>query len=218
MEIWDKSIAVEEDLIKANEDLAKNNEKFFKKRGIITFEILGNIGSGKTSLIEAVVSELRDKYKILVINGDLATSIDADRIKKYGVEAIQINTGKECHLDAMTIKPALEKITEKIDVLLIEQVGNMICPADFPLGAKKRLVVFEVTNGPYIVQKHPVIFTMTDIVIINKMDIAEYVGMDEKALKKLEVDAKKINPKLHVLFTSAKTKQGLPELIKALEL
>ncbi|MHA1379947.1 MAG: hydrogenase nickel incorporation protein HypB [Candidatus Helarchaeota archaeon] len=218
MEIWNKSIAVEEDLIKANEDLAKKNKEFFEKQNITTFEILGNIGSGKTSLIEVLVSELKDKYKILVINGDLATSIDADRIMKYGVEAIQINTGKECHLDALTIKPALEKIKEKIDLLLIEQVGNMICPADFPLGAKKRIVVFEVTNGPYIVQKHPVIFTMTDIVVINKMDIAEYVGMDKKALEKLETDAKKINHKLKVVFTSAKTKQGISALINALEL
>ena len=218
MEIWDKSIAVEEDLIKANEDLAKVNEDFFRKNNITTFEILGNIGSGKTSLIETIVSELKDKYKIIVINGDLATSIDADRIKQHGVEAIQINTGKECHLDALTIKPALEKLNEKVDLCLIEQVGNMICPADFPLGAKKRIVVFEVTNGPYIVQKHPVIFTMTDIVVINKIDIAEYVGMDEKALKKLEADAKKINSKLKVIFTSAKTKQGIAELIQALEL
>ncbi|MFX1451654.1 MAG: hydrogenase nickel incorporation protein HypB [Promethearchaeota archaeon] len=218
MEIWDQSIAVEEDLIKANEELAKKNKEFFEKNNITTFEILGNIGSGKTSLIEALVSELKDKYKILVINGDLATSIDADRIKKYGVEAIQINTGKECHLDALTIKPALEKIKEKIDICLIEQVGNMICPADFPLGAKKRLVVFEVTNGPYIVQKHPVIFTMTDIVLINKIDIAEYVGMDQSALNKLEADAKKINRNIKVIFTSAKTKQGIPELIQALEL
>jgi len=218
MEVWDKSIAVEEDLIKANEELAKINKEFFEKNNIKTYEILGNIGSGKTSLIEALVSELKDKYKIIVINGDLATSIDADRIKKYGVEAIQINTGKECHLDALTIKPALEKIKEEIDLCFIEQVGNMICPADFPLGARKRLVVFEVTNGPYIVQKHPVIFTMTEIVLINKMDIAEYVGMDQNALKKLETDAKKINPKLKVIFTSAKTKQGIPELIQALEL
>ena len=140
MEIWDKSIAVEEDLIKANEDLAKVNEDFFRKNNITTFEILGNIGSGKTSLIETIVSELKDKYKIIVINGDLATSIDADRIKQHGVEAIQINTGKECHLDALTIKPALEKLNEKVDLCLIEQVGNMICPADFPLGAKKRIV------------------------------------------------------------------------------
>ncbi len=218
MEIWDQSIAVEEDLIKANEELANKNKEFFEKNNITTFEILGNIGSGKTSLIEALVSELKDKYKILVINGDLATSIDADRIKKYGVEAIQINTGKECHLDALTIKPALEKIKEKIDICLIEQVGNMICPADFPLGAKKRIVVFEVTNGPYIVQKHPVIFATTEIVLINKIDIAEYVGMDQKALNKLEADAKKINSRLQVIFTSAKTKQGIPELIKALEL
>lgn len=218
MEAWDKSIAVEEDLIKANEELAKKNREFFEKNNITTYEILGNIGSGKTSLIEAIVSELKNKYKILVINGDLATSIDADRIKQHGVEAIQINTGKECHLDALTIKPALEKIKEKIDICFIEQVGNMICPADFPLGAKKRIVVFEVTNGPYIVQKHPVIFAISDIVVINKVDIAEYIGMDQKALNKLETDAKKINPKLHVIFTSAKTKQGLPELIQALEL
>lgn len=218
MDPWDQSIAVEEDLIKANEELANENKKFFEKNKIKAFEIMGNIGSGKTSLIEALVSELKNKYKIIVINGDNATSIDADRIKKHGVEAIQLNTGKECHLDAFTIRPALEKIKGKIDICFIEQVGNMICPADFPLGGKKRIVVFEVTSGPYIMQKHPLIFTMTDIVIINKVDIAQYLGIDQKALKKLEADCKKINSKLKVIFTSAKTKQGIADIIKALEL
>ncbi|MHC1590565.1 MAG: hydrogenase nickel incorporation protein HypB [Candidatus Helarchaeales archaeon] len=222
-EEWDTFVTVEEDLIQANVKLAEENAKFFKERGIRVFEILGNIGSGKTTMIEKMVQKLKDKYKILVINGDLATSIDADRIARHGVKAIQLNTGRECHLDAYTMRPALEKLPD-INLCLIEQVGNMICPADFPLGAEKRIVVFSITNGPYIVKKHPLIFTQSsdtwgaDMVVINKLDIAEAVDMNEKAREQLVKDCKDINPKLEVLFVSAKTGEGIDELIKALGL
>ncbi|MHA1230037.1 MAG: hydrogenase nickel incorporation protein HypB [Candidatus Helarchaeota archaeon] len=218
MSEWDTFISVEEDLINANLRLAEKNAEYFRKRNIRVFEILGNIGSGKTSLIECMVSKLKDKYKILVVNGDLATSIDADRIKKYGVYAIQINTGKECHLDANSIQPIFEKFPDDVNLCFIEQVGNMICPADFPLGAEKRIVVFGITNGPYIVQKHPVIFLESEIVVINKVDIADYVEMDKKSREKLVEDCKKINPKIKVIFTSAKTGEGVDELIKELNL
>lgn len=220
---WDKFVTVEEDLIQANFKLAEENAKFFKERDIRVFEILGNIGSGKTSFIEKVVQILKDKFKILVINGDLATSIDADRIKQHGVKAIQINTGRECHLDAYTIRPSLEKLPD-INLCFIEQVGNMICPADFPLGAEKRIVLFSIANGPYIVKKHPAIFTQAknswggDVVVINKLDIAEAVDMPKEAQETLRKDCLAINPRLQIFFISAKTGDGIPELIKALNL
>ncbi|MHA1269772.1 MAG: hydrogenase nickel incorporation protein HypB [Candidatus Helarchaeota archaeon] len=218
MSEWDTFITVEEDLIKANIKLADTNAKYFKNRNIRVFEILGNIGSGKTSLIECMVAKLKNKYNIIVINGDLATSIDADRIKRHNVPAIQINTGKECHLDANTIQPVFEQFPKNINLCFIEQVGNMICPADFPLGAEKRIVVFGITNGPYIVEKHPVIFLESEIVVINKVDIADYVDMDINARNKLVEDCKKINPKIKVIFTSTKTMEGIDELIESLNL
>ena len=215
---WDKFINVEEDLIVANEKLAKENEEIFKKKDLLVYEILGNIGSGKTKIIGKICEKLRDKYKIFVINGDCATDIDADRIKEHGAKSIQINTGKECHLDAFTIRPVFDNIPKDVDLCIIEQVGNMICPADFPLGAKHRTTVFEITNGPYIVQKHPFIFAITDIVFINKLDIAEYVDMDKPARDKLKADVHKINRNVKVIFGSAKTGEGVDELIKAMEL
>ena len=215
---WENFVNVEEDLIAANEKLAKENEEIFKKKDLMVYEILGNIGSGKTKLIGQIVEHLKEKYKIFVINGDCATDIDAERIKGHGAETIQINTGKECHLDAFTIRPVFDKIPKDVDLCIIEQVGNMICPADFPLGAKHRTVVFEITNGPYIVLKHPFIFAITDIVFINKVDIAEYVDMDKAARDKLKADINKINKKVKVIFGSAKTGDGVPELIKAMEL
>ncbi|MHA1143598.1 MAG: hydrogenase nickel incorporation protein HypB [Candidatus Helarchaeota archaeon] len=222
-EEWIKFESSEEDLIRANVKLAEENSKFFKDRKMRVFEILGNIGSGKTSLIEKLVQKLKDKYKMIVINGDLATSIDADRIQRHGVKAIQINTGRECHLDAYTMRPALEDIPD-VDVCLIEQVGNMICPADFPLGAEKRIVVFSIANGPYIVKKHPLIFTQSkdtwgaDLVVINKLDIAEAVDMPKEAQEQLIKDCKAINPDLDVLFVSAKTGEGVDDLIKVMGL
>ena len=218
MSEWDKAIAVEEDLIKANFKLAENNADYFKKRNMRVFEILGNIGSGKTSLIECLVSKLKDKYNIIVVNGDLATNVDAERIMKHNVPAIQINTGKECHLDANTIQPVFDKFPDNINLCFIEQVGNMICPSDFPVGGEKRIVVFAITNGPFIVRKHPIIFLESEIVVINKLDIAKYVDMDESAQQTLVEDCKKINPKIQVIFTSAKTKEGIDEFIKALNL
>ncbi|MHA1311328.1 MAG: hydrogenase nickel incorporation protein HypB [Candidatus Helarchaeota archaeon] len=218
MSEWDTYINVEEDLIKANTELANENADYFKKRGMRVFEVLGNIGSGKTSVIECVVAKLKDKYKIVVVNGDLATSIDADRIKKHNVSAIQINTGKECHLDALTIKPVFDQFPEGTNLCFIENIGNLICPMDFRLGAEKRIVVFSISNGPYIVRKHPISFLETDVVIINKVDLAEYLEFSEEDKKKLEEDCKKINPKLQVVFTSAKTKEGIDDLIKILKL
>ncbi|NHI94406.1 MAG: hydrogenase accessory protein HypB [Candidatus Lokiarchaeota archaeon] len=215
---WQNFVNVEEDLIAANVKLAKENEEIFNKRDLMVYEIMGNIGSGKTKIIGKLVEHLKDKYKIFVINGDCATDIDAERIKSHGAETIQINTGKECHLDAFTIRPVFNKIPKDVNLCFIEQVGNMICPADFPLGAKHRTVVFEITNGPYIVRKHPFIFAITNIVFINKVDIAEYVDMDKPARDKLKEDINKINKNVKVIFGSAKTGEGIEELISAMDL
>ncbi|RLI32563.1 hydrogenase accessory protein HypB, partial [Candidatus Bathyarchaeota archaeon] len=156
------------------------------------------------------------KYSIAVINGDLATTIDAERISKYGVKVIQINTGKECHLDANIVKKAIEKIDLKsIDVLFIENVGNLICPSDFKLGVEKRVVVVSVTEGEHVIIKHPLTFLEADIIVVNKIDLAEIMGVD---VKKIVKDAKSINPKVKVVETSCKTGLGIDEVIKCLEL
>ena len=213
-EIFDIELA--EDLLKANEVLAMKNKNLLSKHGIKAIDVMGSVGTGKTSLIGQIVYKLKENYRIAVIAGDLTTTIDADIIAKYGAEVIQINTGKECHLDANLIKKALKMIDlNKIDLLFIENVGNLICPAEFPLGSDKRIVIISLTEGPYMVVKHPFIFMETDVVVINKMDLVDVLGVD---VNKLEGDVNRVNPKANVVKVSCRNGMGIMNVIKALEL
>jgi hydrogenase nickel incorporation protein HypB len=213
MDQWDKIVSVEKDLIQANEELAEENKNYFKNKGMKAIEVLGNIGSGKTSLIANLIEHLKKKYKIAVINGDIAG--DPTDIKRLGVFTLQINTGGECHLDAKYIRPFVEKIPPETNLVFIENVGNLICPFEFPLGCAHRVVVVGLTDGPYIIKKHPVTFRIATVAVINKIDLLEFLENDPK---KLVEDCKSINPKAAVVLTSAKKGTGITELIKALDL
>ncbi|MCC6013615.1 MAG: hydrogenase nickel incorporation protein HypB [Candidatus Verstraetearchaeota archaeon] len=209
-------IELEEDFLKANERIAKLNRKMFDRYNVKVFDIMGSIGSGKTTIIERLVEMLKEKYRIGVIAGDTSTTIDAERISKYGVPSIQINTGKECHLDALMVRKAAKSLLRKnVDIIFIENVGNLICPADFPLGAHKRIVVVSVTEGQYMIKKKQDIFRVADIGVINKKDMAIYMGIDINSLVK---DALEANPNIKVVVTNAKTGEGIRELINLLEL
>jgi len=213
-EIYD--VELSQDLLKANQRLAEENRQFLHKNGVKTIDVMGAIGSGKTSLIEKLVQLLKSRYRIAVFKGDLTTTIDAELIARHGVETVAINTGKECHLDANLVKKALQKLDLKsINLLFIENVGNLICPAEFPLGSDKRVVVVSVTEGPYMVIKHPFIFMEADVVAINKVDLAEAMGVD---VKQLEKDVKTINPKAIVVATNCRTGEGAGDVAKALGL
>ena len=213
MSEWEKIVAVEKDLIEANEALAVENKNYFKERGMRAIEFLGNIGSGKTSLIAKVIEQIKDKYKIAVINGDIAG--DPTDIERLGAFTLQINTGGECHLDANYIKPFMEKIPSDTNLCFIENVGNLICPFEFPLGCEHRVVVVGLTDGPYIISKHPVTFRIATVAVINKLDLSEFLDNDPQ---KLVEDCKAVNPKAAVVLTSAKTGKGIDNLIKALNL
>lgn len=209
-------IELERDLLLENEKIALQNSELLKKHLVRSIDIMGSIGSGKTMLIEQLVKRLNKKYKIAVFNGDLTTTIDAERVKKHRVEVVQINTGKECHLDADLIRKALQKVNlDKLDLLIVENVGNLICPAEFPLGCEKRVVVISVTEGPYMVVKHPFIFLGADVVVINKKDLARTMQV---SIKKLERDVNKINPKAKVIATNCRKGHGVEKVISALEL
>jgi hydrogenase nickel incorporation protein HypB len=213
-EIFD--VELSEDLLRANEELAAKNREILRIHGIRTIEVMGSIGSGKTSLIAEMVKRLKDSYRIAFIAGDLTTTIDSDRISGQGVEVVQINTGKECHLDANLIMKALKHLNlESLDLIFIENVGNLICPAEFKLGSEKRIVVVSVTEGPYMVVKHPFIFMEADVAIINKIDLAEAMGIDPS---KLERDALTINPRIKVVRTSCRTGEGIDRVVEALGL
>jgi len=211
-EIFD--IELEEDLLRKNEELARRNRKILDEYKIQAIDIMGSIGTGKTSLIKNLVFHLKGKYEIGVIAGDLTTTIDADRIEKEGIKVIQVNTGKECHLDANLIKKALKKFDlGALDLLFIENVGNLICPADFPLGSHRRIVLVSVTEGPWMVRKHPYIFSQADVVVINKIDLAEAMKVSPE---KLADDVYKINPAVKVIPANCMAGKGMKEIIQAL--
>lgn len=209
-------VELEEDLLQANRNLANSNRKLLQQHKVKSVDFRGSVGAGKTLLIEKIAVKLKPHYKITVIAGDVTTTIDADRIQRQGVNTIQVNTGKECHLDAMLIRRALKKIDlNSINLLIIENVGNLICPSDFPLGTEKNVTVISVTEGESMVLKHPMIFKDADVIVINKMDLAEVMGTD---VNKLVTDAENVNPKAKIILTSAKKSEGLDQLIAALGL
>ena len=213
-EVFD--IELEADILKANKELALENHTMLKHHGIIAIDVMGSVGSGKTSLIKAIVSLLKESNRIAVIEGDVTTTIDADIIASEGVPTVQVNTGKECHLDANLIKKALARLRlPELDLIFIENVGNLICPAEFPLGSDKRLVVISVTEGPYMVVKHPMMFYETNSVAINKVDLASAMGVDPS---KLRDDISRVNPKASVVLTDCRQLVGIREVIHSLGL
>ncbi|HXX33101.1 MAG TPA: hydrogenase nickel incorporation protein HypB [Thermodesulfobacteriota bacterium] len=213
-EIFD--IELEKDLLARNKNLARENRKKFDDSSILAIDIMGSIGSGKTSLIKAILRKFRMGEKVAVIAGDLTTTIDAERIKAEGARVIQVNTGKECHLDANLIRRAIHSMKlDGVRVLFIENVGNLICPGEFPLGAHKRLVVTSVTEGPYTLTKHPYIFREADVIVLNKIDLAKAMKVDPS---RMERDAKKINPKAPFIRSNAVRGIGIQKVIEALGL
>ena len=206
-------IEVQHNIMKANKKLADNNQKKLEDNNVFGIDFVGAIGSGKTSLIEELIQHMDGS--IAVIAGDVISKFDAGRFEKYDIPVAGLNTGKECHLDAHLVEHVLDDFQlANIDYLLIENVGNLICPVDFDLGTHMRIVVVSVSEGDDTVEKHPFIFQSADLVIINKVDIANAVGADAD---KMVSDAKKINPDVKVIKTSLKEGLGLDEIISDIE-
>lgn len=212
-EIFD--IELEKDLLAKNRSLAKKNRERLDRANILAIDIMGSIGSGKTSLIKAILKRIGMGNSVAVIAGDLTTTIDAERIEAEGARVIQVNTGRECHLDANLIHKALNRMElDGVKLLFIENVGNLICPGEFPLGAHKRLVVTSVTEGPYTLMKHPYIFKEADVIVLNKIDLAKAMKVNPS---QLERDAKKINPHVPFVKTNALSGMGISKIINALK-
>lgn len=207
-EIYD--IELEHSLLEANAKLARENRALLDKRGITAIDIMGAIGSGKTTLITRLVERLKEQLGIAVFNGDATTAHDTDLIASQGVPLVQIATINGCHLDANLVGKGLQQIDlRNLDLILIENIGNLICPAEFPLGSKSRVVVVSVTEGPHMIKKHPHMFLGAQVVIINKIEVAEVMGVP---VAQLERDVHNLNPKIRVIPTSCKTGAGLDEV------
>ncbi|MFW9876598.1 MAG: hydrogenase nickel incorporation protein HypB [Candidatus Thorarchaeota archaeon] len=204
-------IELNEDLIANNDKLAEENRELLKQLNIRSIDFVGAIGAGKTAIIESIVNKLSRDYRILVVNGDVTTRVDADRIEKHGVSTIQINTGRECALNSYHISQVIKNndLTQ-IDLLFIENVGNLICPSDFILGVDKRVVIVSITEGEWVIEKHPMLFKMSDVAVINKIDLLDVMDTN---IEKMVKDAEKINPNLKIIKTSASTGENIPQLI-----
>ena len=207
-EIYD--IELEHSLLEANARLAKENRVVLDGHGITAIDIMGAIGSGKTTLIGRLVAKLKDRLGVAVFNGDATTSSDADLIAAQKVPVVQIATVNGCHLDANLVAKALRKIDlDGLRLIFIENIGNLICPAEFPLGSKARVVVVSVTEGQYMVRKHPHMFLGAHLVVINKVDLAEAMNV---SVAQLAEDVRILKPDIKVIPTSCKAGTGLDEV------
>jgi hydrogenase nickel incorporation protein HypB len=207
-------IELEHSLLEANAKLAKENRSLLDRHGIAAIDVMGAIGSGKTTLIGRLVGRVKDRFGVAVLNGDATTSNDADLIAGQNVPVVQIATVNGCHLDANLVGKALRKIDlARLKLIFIENIGNLICPAEFPLGSKARVVVVSVTEGQYMVRKHPHMFLGADLVVVNKVDLASAM---EVSVDGLTADVHKLKPDVKVIPTSCKNSTGLDELTTAL--
>lgn len=206
-------IPIVENIMDANQQLANNNREIFTRNGVYTINIMASPGAGKTSLILKTIEELSSKYQIGVIEGDTApVTIDADKISNLGMPAVQINTGGQCHLDALMVKNGMEQLSlDSLDLVIIENVGNLICPAGFDLGTHANIVVSSVPEGDDKPYKYPNIYRGLDVLVINKTDLIDFVEFDMDYFQKgVEI----LNPGLITFPISCRTGEGINSWIE----
>jgi len=208
-------IKVFSNIMKSNEDMALNNRQLFKKYNIPVINMMSSPGSGKTSVLEKTIEELGKKINIAVLEGDLQTDRDAQRIAKHEVQVAQINTDGACHLDANMVNKALSAFDfSKIDLFFIENVGNLVCPAGFDLGENYRVNLVSIPEGDDKVIKYPVIFRKCDALLINKMDLLPYISFN---LERLKTEALNIRPDMKIFEISCLNNEGMQDWYKWLE-
>jgi hydrogenase nickel incorporation protein HypB len=200
-------IQVVEKILDANEQLALENHRKLDQAGVFALNLMASPGAGKTSLIEATIDRIKQDHRLAVVDGDIATSIDADRAQAAGALAVQINTGGECHLDAVMLQGALEKLPlSEVDILIVENVGNLICPASFPLGTHKNILIASVPEGDDKPYKYPTMYKGIDALVINKTDLLPYIDFDMDYFREgVEI----LNPGLVTFPLSCKTDEGV---------
>ncbi len=211
-----KRILIEKKIQEANDLIANRIRNIRHQYNLPMVDIQGSVGSGKTSILEYFAEKYTTTHKLLVINGDLATDIDAQRIGRFGSTCLQINTGRGCHLMAFQIEKALEEVNfEDYGFIFVENVGNLICPSTTDVGADKKITVTSVTEGPYVFQKHPITFKMSQLAIINKIDLAPAM---EIVVDDIIKGAHDLYPQLEIIPTSAKTGAGMDILAEKIGL
>ena len=203
--------ALEINLLHANQAVADHNRSHFDEWGIRCLNLMSSPGAGKTALLERTLAALSGELKITVIEGDMTTELDADRLRQYGVPVIAINTGRSCHLDSKMVAGGIHSLAKdydpsKFDLLLVENVGNLVCPAEFEVGEHGKVALLSVTEGEDKPLKYPLMFREADCLLLTKIDLAPYLEID---LPRLEANVRQINPQVTILPVSAKTGEGL---------
>jgi hydrogenase nickel incorporation protein HypB len=204
---------VQENVLDANDTLARANRDLFDRAGTYTINMMSSPGAGKTALLERTLERLRGKLRLGVLEGDVQTTLDADRLARFHIPLVQVNTdpgfGGECHLDANMVRSGLGELPlHDIDVLIIENVGNLVCPAEFRVGEDVRVMVYSVTEGEEKPLKYPLMFRSADLILVNKVDLLEHLDFDlEQFLGNLDA----VNPGVRTVLTSARTRQGVDE-------
>jgi hydrogenase nickel incorporation protein HypB len=202
-----KVLTVKENVLGANTENAKANRERVDRHGILMLNVMSSPGAGKTSLIMQTIQSFKGKTRIAVIEGDIASTIDADKVSAQGVPAVQINTGGACHLDAGMISKALDILDlDRTDLILIENVGNLICTAEFALGDHKKVMLLSVPEGDDKPYKYPLMFSEADVILVNKMDVLPYFDFNLSAFSKA---VSGLNPTSRIIPISAKNGEGM---------
>ncbi|MGB9640611.1 MAG: hydrogenase nickel incorporation protein HypB [Anaerolineales bacterium] len=199
-------VKVMENIMAANDMIARENRRIFDQYGLFVINLMSSPGAGKTTLLERTIAELKNEFDIAVIEGDIRGQLDAERIERHGVPVLQINTGGECHLDANMIRNGLDEIDlSGKDLLIIENVGNLVCPAEFKVGENFKAVILSVPEGDDKPYKYPLMFKESRALIINKIDL---LGILDFNLQKVEETARALNPNMIIFHVSSKTGEG----------
>jgi len=208
-------VTVERKILKKNDEIANENREILKQNNVYSLNLLSSPGSGKTTLLEKTLAKISKSINIAVVEGDVQTDNDAQRIAVLDVPVVQIVTNGGCHLEAKLVQNAFDSFDiQNLDLLIIENVGNLVCPASYDLGENKKVVMVSTTEGDDKPLKYPSMFRVSDVLIINKIDLLEYVDFDIKAVRK---NALSINPNLQIFELSCKTGEGLDEWIEWLK-
>ncbi len=204
-------IKVLQDILSANDRIADRNRRLLDEKGVFAVNLMASPGAGKTSLLLETISRLKDRLGIAVIEADIASSLDADRIGSEGVTTIQINTGGDCHVDANMLNNALESMAlEGIDLLILENVGNLVCPAEFKLGVDRSVMISSVPEGDDKPYKYPLMFSIANAILINKTDLVPYVEFDFRNFSR---GVGVVNPKAALIQISCKTGEGIDDWV-----
>jgi len=200
-------VSVVKNILEANDRIAQENRAIFDEKGLLVFNLMSSPGAGKTSLLENTIDALKEELKIGVIEGDIQSSQDAERIAEKGIPAVQINTGGACHLDGNMIRDTFKEFDfDVLDLLVVENVGNLVCPAEFKVGEDFKAMILSVTEGEDKPAKYPLMFHESKVLLINKIDLLPYVDC---SVEKIKEETLKINPGMTIFEISCKTGEGL---------